>query len=168
VRSNVANSTASLTWPNVATARRGVNHTLTDLATGTTRDMRSNSSYTWQTGDGAATRQFRIDVTTGSRGGLRITAVTPRTIGRSAGVSFSYNLSAAANVDIRVLSSSGTVVRQLNGRSSRAAGIQQATWDQKSDAGVAMPAGPYLVEIRAQAPDGSQSARAVAPFVVTR
>jgi flagellar hook assembly protein FlgD len=71
-------------------------------------------------------------------------------------------------VEVRIVGSNGATVRRLAGRSSRAAGLNQATWDQKNDAGVSMPAGAYIVEIRASSPDGRQSVRAAQPILVVR
>ncbi len=168
-RTSVVNATASVGWPDVAGVPRNVQLTLTDLATGTKRDMRTSSSYQWNTGDQASTRRFRIEATgTTINYGLRITSVVGRGVGRNAGVAISYNLSAPADVEVRILGSNGAAVRKLTGRSTRAAGLNQATWDQKNDAGVAMPAGAYIVEIRAQSADGKQSVRAAQPILVVR
>jgi hypothetical protein len=170
VRTNVADSTASLTWPNTATVGRGVTLTLTDLATGAVRDMRSGSAYTWQTGDTPGVRRFRIDAAPAGRIGLRVTDIIARQAPNRAagGVTISYNLSMAAGVEVRILSGSGSSVRRLTGRVTRAAGINQVSWDQKNDQGVALPSGAYLVEIRAQTPDGRQTVRSVAPVLIYR
>lgn len=169
VQTNVPNSTATLTWPNAAAISKGHTLTLTDLVTGQSRDLRTTSSYSWQTGDQPATRRFKIEVAPADRNVLRITGVVGRTApGRSSGVNVSYHLSAAANVEVRILGANGQTLRQVTGRSSRSAGIQQVTWDQKTDQGVAVPSGSYLVEIRAETPDGKQRVRTVTPIVVTR
>jgi flagellar basal-body rod modification protein FlgD len=83
-------------------------------------------------------------------------------------MSIDYSLSAPADVELRILGANGNTVRRLVSRSSRAAGLNQATWDQKNDAGIAMPAGAYIVEIRAQSADGRQNVRAAQPILVTR
>jgi len=147
-----------------------VNLTLTDLATGTVRDLRSNSSYSWQTGDKPAIRRFRIDVAgTTNSGSLRITSVTASVPpGGRAAANISYGLSAPAQVEIRILSSNGNLVRRLAGRASRAAGTNQALWDQKNDQGALMPSGVYMVEVKAQSSDGKQNARQAAPLLLVR
>jgi hypothetical protein len=153
----------------VSGAPRNIQLTITDLATGTRRDMRTSSSYQWNTGDQPSTRRFRVEAAgTPATYGLRISNILGRSVGRSAGVAISYTLSASADVEVRIVGSNGATVRRLAGRSSRAAGLNQATWDQKNDAGVSMPAGAYIVEIRASSPDGRQSVRAAQPILVVR
>lgn len=171
VQTNIPNSTAILSWPNAAAAGRNVTLTLTDLTTGQMRDLRTNSSYTWNTGETPATRRFKIEAITLGRGQhLRVTNILVKTgsESRAAGMSIGYNLSVAANVDIRILGANGAQVRRLIGRATRAAGLNEVTWDRKNDRGVVMPAGSYTVEIRAQTTDGRQTIRAIQPFLLTR
>ncbi len=173
VQTTAANSSATLSWPNISAVSRKVQVTLTDLATGEVRDMRSNGSYTWQTGDKPAARQFRVDVATIARNGyLTISGVTARATSRAAGgpgaVNIGYTLSAAANVEVRILGANGTLVRRVSGGSTRAAGTNQAVWDQRNEQGISVAAGTYLVEIRAQSTAGSQSARVIQPVTIIR
>jgi hypothetical protein len=168
VVTSVGQSTALLTWPDVATVSRNVNLTLTDLATGVSRDMRSNSSYSWQVGAGMTSRQFRIEMTPRDRSALRITDARATQVGRSGASQVSFVTSAAANITVRIITAAGATVRSLPVQIGRAAGPQQVTWDQRDSRGVTMPAGSYQVEIRARTPDGRQSARALAVLVVTR
>src|SRR5205085_12647351 len=74
VQTTEANANATISVPNSATIKRGVSLTLTDLATGQVRDLRTTGSYSWQTGDKPATRRFRIEATqtTINDTGLRI------------------------------------------------------------------------------------------------
>ena len=173
VRTAGSTAPATLTWPNAATLRRNLNLTLTDLTSGETRSLRNSSSYTWTPGDKPAVRRFKVELTSATlNSGLRISDVVARQSGRGAAagsVSISYNLSASANVEIRILGSTGSPVRRLtSGRVSRAAGINSAVWDQKDDRGVAMPAGAYFVEIRAQSADGRSTVRAQQPLLLLR
>ena len=159
----------TLSWPNAAAVSRNARLTLTDVATGAVRDMRSSSSYTWQPSEPSGARTFRVEAVTATRADtLRITGVVARQTGRAAGVNVSFNLSVPANVEVRVLGGSGKAVRIVTGRSTRAAGLSQVTWDGKSDGGVQMPAGLYQIEVRAQTPDGKQTVRQIAPVIVTR
>jgi hypothetical protein len=167
VQTTEAKTMATLTWPNVAAAPRASTFTLTDLATGETREMRTTSSYTWNTGDKPVTRKFRIDATPSSRDTLRVTSVVTRSTTRGT-VGISYNLTQAANVEIRVVGLNGAMVRRVTGRASRAAGINEATWDGKSDQSVSVPAGIYQVEIRAQSPDGKSTVKQIAPLTLVR
>jgi len=171
VQTNVPNTAATLSWPNAATVGRNVMLTLTDLTTGAVRDLRTTSSYTWNTGDTPGTRRFKIEATTAGRNDfLRVTSVVAQTANanRAAGVNIAFNLSMAANVDVRIVGANGAQVRRLIGRATRAAGVNQTTWDRKNDRGVVMPAGSYTIEIRAQTTDGKQTVRAIAPLLLTR
>jgi len=168
-QSTVKNGTAVITWPNTASVDRKVNLTVTDLATGTSVDMRNSSSYTYNTGANASDRQFRIDAVPADGTALRVSNVSARQgTGRGAGVSISYALSTTANVDIRILDSTGGAVRRVNAHTTRSAGVNQATWDMKSDSQISVPSGVYSVEIKAQTPDGRYSARQISTIVVVR
>lgn len=161
-------TTAVLSWPDVATVSRNVNLTLVDIATGVVRDMRSNSSYSWQVESGVAERKFRIEMTPRDRAVLRVTDVRAAQVGRSGVSEITFVTSTFANITVRIISGSGTVVRTLPVQAGRSAGQQQIKWDQRDSRGVTMPAGSYQVEVRARTPDGKQSARALAVLVVTR
>lgn len=164
----VANKTASITWPNVASLGRGVTLTLTDLATGAVRDMRSSGGYTWLTGDTPAPRRFRITATRTAGTQLRISGVTARTTRGSSTYSIGYTLSSPASVQIRVLSPSGAEIRTLSSGTTRAAGVNQATWDLKDARGTSVPAGVYVVEITAHADETGQTARGIGTVTVIR
>jgi hypothetical protein len=56
----------------------------------------------------------------------------------------------------------------VTGRTSRAAGLNELTWDGKNDQNVSVPSGAYMVEIRAQSSDGKSTVRQVAQFTVVR
>lgn len=161
---------ATLSWPNVAAVPRNTTLTLTDEATGQSRDMRTTSSYAWSTGDTPSTRKFRIQMTPGTYDTLKVTGVTvrPGLGGRGPAVGIGFNLTQSANVDVRILSASGSQVRRVTGRTSRAAGLNELTWDGKNDQNVSVPSGAYMVEIRAQSSDGKSTVRQVAQFTVVR
>jgi flagellar basal-body rod modification protein FlgD len=70
-------------------------------------------------------------------------------LGTSGDANIHYELeSNAANVTVRVLSASGTVVRQINA-ASQTAGAQSVTWDGKNALGQRLPPGVYLFEVGA-------------------
>jgi hypothetical protein len=170
VKTNVANSSGTLTWPNMATAGRKVTLLLTDLATGKKTDMRTTGAYVWQTGEQPASRRFKIEAKmTGITDVLRITNLNASGNGNRANrtAQVSYNLSTTADVEVRILSATGSQVRRVKGRATRAAGIQQESWDLKNDQGVVMPAGTYMFEIKAQTADG-KTVRAVTPVIILR
>lgn len=170
VQTNVPNSTATISWPNSASVGRATSLTLTDLATGEVRDLGSSSSYSWQTGEKPTARKFRIEATRNTiSGALRITSLIARSSGRAnSATNVSFNLSSAANVEVRVLGANGSAVRKLSSRATRAAGVNDVTWDQRNDKGTAVPAGAYTVEVKAISTDGKSSARQITTVIITR
>jgi hypothetical protein len=157
----------NLAWPGLASVRKDLQFTLVDVATSTVRDMRSSSGYSWTGADEAAIRQFEVRVSPATAATLRLTGLAARQAGRSTAAAIQYSLSGTAAVEVRVLSSSGALLRNLGGAATRAAGVNQATWDLRDAKGIAAPAGSYLIEVRAKSSDG-QSVRGVASLVVTR
>jgi 5-hydroxyisourate hydrolase-like protein (transthyretin family) len=169
VQTNAPKSTASITWPNSASIGRATSLTLTDVATGEVRDLGSSSSYSWQTGDKPATRKFVVTATRNTlNGALRITSLTARGGRGVATTNLSYELTSAANVEVRILAANGSAVRKLSSRATRAAGVNDATWDQRNDQGSAVPAGAYTVEVKAISTDGKSSARQITTVIITR
>ncbi len=157
----------ALSWPGLAAVRKDLQFALVDMATGAVRDMRSSGGYSWAGGDEPATRLFEIRVSQATSSSLRVTGLAARQAGRSTAASIQYTLSGTAAVEVRVLSASGALLRNLGGAVGRAAGVNQATWDLRDSRGVAAPAGSYLIEVRAKSSDG-QAVRGVASLVVTR
>jgi flagellar basal-body rod modification protein FlgD len=86
---------------------------------------------------------------------------------RGSGASVSYTLTdGAANVQVSVLNATGKPVARLN-QGSRAAGAHTATWNGRSNDGVALPAGMYQLQITATSEEG-EVARHTAPLVLIR
>ena len=70
-------------------------------------------------------------------------------LGASANTSLYYDLGAnAAKVTVKVLSSKGALVRQIDAGSQKA-GPQSAIWDGKNSLGQSLPAGVYSFEVDA-------------------
>jgi len=159
-------TTATLQWQGVHTAPRTVNLVLVDLQTGERKFLRTTSSHTFAVNRQGSVYRFRVEMTPQS-GLLRLTQVRVSG-GRSAGgrYTISFHLSANAQVEVNVLSA-GKPVRRLASGATRSAGIQQLTWDGRDANGIALPAGNYLVEVKATGVDG-QVVRSVAPVTLTR
>jgi flagellar hook assembly protein FlgD len=71
-----------------------------------------------------------------------------------------------ANVQVSIKGASGSTVRNLVTRAA-SAGQMQLTWDYKDNRGVSIPAGQYVIDVKATTSDG-QSAHVTAPHVVVR
>ncbi|MGC8785126.1 MAG: CARDB domain-containing protein [Armatimonadota bacterium] len=156
---------ATLWWQNVHRAPRGVNPVLVDLQTGERKFLRHTSSHTFAVSRQGGVYRFRVELL--PMGDLlRITGVRVSG-GRSQGTyTVAFNVNAGAQVEVTVLSA-GRPVRKLMQTVTRSAGVQQVSWDGRDAGGVALPAGAYMVEVKAIGADG-QVARVSVPIVLTR
>jgi Tol biopolymer transport system component len=68
-----------------------------------------------------------------------------------------FTLSAPASVEAHVLNVAGRPVRTLVADKPFDAGTQTLLWDRRSDTGLAVPSGLYLLHLTAYTPDGTQS-----------
>ncbi len=168
VESNTGNAPITLQWPDAALIPHGQDIILTDEQTGTTRDLRSSSGYTYQPGSGAVTRKFTIKVVPATSGDLRIVNLTAQPQpGRSEGVAISFDLTATANVNVKILNGESQTVRTLNVEQSRAPGNQQIVWDGRDNQGRALPSGMYIIEVQAIGNNSAQ-VKAITPILLNR
>lgn len=161
------NTDVTVTWPDIASMPRTHELYIADDAGGPRQPMRQLSSLRVNTGPNG-TRMVTITAEPrAAAGAFRITSwnVAPSRSRTAATISVSATQS--ATLAVRVLGSSGTTVRRLTSRAEGVGQMTQITWDYRDSKGVSVPAGAYTVEIKATTADG-QSARVVAPLVVTR
>ena len=83
------------------------------------------------------------------------------------GAEVMFTLTAAADVEARVLNLAGRPVGTICRSRACEAGANTLMWSGRSDAGLRAPAGRYLIEVTARGDDGEQ-ARAVAPVSLSR
>lgn len=158
-------SSVVLRWSGMQSVPSTIRLKLVDTEAKTTRDLRSTSSYTFTVGT-SGSRRFQIVAEPRGAAGLRITSLrVSRT--RGGAVAISYALSDTASTKVRILSAAGKVVQTLQAGEAVSRGVTNLTWNGRDGAGIAVPAGTYLVEVTATAEDG-QTARAVQPVVITR
>jgi len=160
-----AGSEVTLSWPGIASVPRSYELFITDMATGERRSMRQTSSIRVNLGN-ATTRAFQITAEPRGAGALRITGLTVVSHRGGNAATIAFGTTQDATVQVRILGSTGTAIRNLLTRAS-SAGQTQVTWDLRDSKGISVPAGTYLVEVKATASDGSQ-ARVVVPHLVTR
>jgi hypothetical protein len=155
----------TLTWSDLRSVPKRTRLILVDEVSGRRYNLRTVSSITLRT-DANGTRHLQLVAEPQIGGDLRIAGLRAQRT-RSGAVTVSFSLSADAQVVAEVLNASGKPVRTLqNGAPSRA-GMQSLVWDGRDGGGVAVPAGAYLLRVRAQTDDGT-SAQAILPVVVTR
>lgn len=167
VRPNVPTSDVTITWAELVRPTQRMRMTLTDLATGQVVFMQPNGSYTFRSDEGLTPREFRIVSQPDVVGRLMVSGVRVSGGSRAGGTfTIQYNLSADADVSVRILNSAGKLTANLGTR-GRSAGPDSIVWNGRTDAGVSVAPGVYIVEITAETPTGER-ARMTAPITVTR
>jgi len=140
-----------------------------DLDANVRRVMTSLPSYTYSSGVEGGTRRFQIIVQPRVRTAAVISNVRmmQTRVAGSTRVQIAYTLSTEASVTVQITDAAGKPVRALQAGQAAGRGVNSVTWDGRNSAGVAVPAGAYLVRVTATTEDG-QSASVVQPIVLTR
>ena len=156
----------TLRWPELSSALPDdLVATLEDLDGGRQTYMRTSESYTYNSGTGGA-RHFRIVVRQRAAASLGLTAAAQATGGR--GLEIVYTLSRPATVDVEVRNIAGRVVGRV--ATGREAGQGQNTlvWNGISDAGTAVPAGMYIVQVTARSAETGEQASVIRTATIGR
>ncbi|MBM3476583.1 MAG: hypothetical protein FJX75_25190 [Armatimonadetes bacterium] len=85
----------------------------------------------------------------------------------AAGAQLTFTLSAPANVSVTVTNVAGRRVKAVCVERACSAGLNTLLWDGRTDAGLAAPAGAYIVQVQARAVNGA-AARTLAPLRLGR
>lgn len=158
VRTNLVGQRVTLAWPETAGLPADVRPVLTDLNTGEQVYMRTASGYSFT----ARSEEQRLQITLEPGGAGQLVITSQGAVNAGGGVSVSYVLSQAANVDAAITNLAGRRVRQVSAGQLQTAGRHEILWDGRSDAGVRVPAGRYFVTLTARTQTG-QAARAMVP-----
>jgi len=153
------NADVTVMFPNMGTLGRRNNVTLVDIATGQTRSISTTSGYSFNTGDNAKPRRFALVMKSVTSNDRLIISELRAEGGRGVNTgryTFSYNVSAEATVKAQIVSSAGTVMRDLDHGRSVTRGVNSIVWDGKDNRGVAMPSGSYTMKLTAT--DGQSNA----------
>jgi hypothetical protein len=171
VTTDQVNSDITVTWPTISTLPRNYRLTLTDTTSGQTIDLAHAASYQFNSGHNAATRSFILTASPTNRSSRalvsNITIDPGRTGGRAAGVfSIGYTISQDASVTVNVLGFNGQVIASVSPTRAVTAGDNQLSWNGRLPNGQIVPAGTYLLEVRATTAD-SEVTRQIQPLIVT-
>ncbi|MBC7287175.1 MAG: hypothetical protein H5T86_03845 [Armatimonadetes bacterium] len=166
VRTNQPDVPVTVHWPDLSSLPDDLVATLVDLETGARCYMRTSPGYTFRSSAIGRPRQFQVIVRPRSSTLPIITSAQAQPT--AAGASIVYTLAAPAQVTIVVRNISGRTVRVLAADRTAPAGTSQVVWNGLNDAGSPVPAGRYLVHIKAVAPDTGQTYQAVRPLQLTR
>jgi hypothetical protein len=167
VNTDQANSDVTVNW-NTAVLPKNVRLTIKDDASGQTYDMRSRSAITFNSGTTPAPRTFTVSSGQSLGRSIRIANLNVRQNGRGSGTSvIGFSLTGDATYEVRVLTATGSTVTNVGSRAASGSGDVSLVWNGRDNAGKAVAAGTYLVQVRATTPDGD-SIKAIQPFTVVR
>lgn len=170
VETNQKNADVTLVFPTLGALARKTEATLIDLATGTRRSLSTSSGYTYNTGENGLKRRFAL-LTTPQTASTRLIISDLRQTtdpqNRAAGMTFTYNISGAANVKAQIINAGGRVIRDITQTRAVTRGVNSLLWDGKDNRGIAVPAGAYTLRLSAVDNEG-RAANAVLQVIVVR
>ena len=153
VQTTAAGEPVTVTWPDLSAVPRDVKPYLIDPVANRRLYMRTTSSYTYT--DQGGSRTLVVEMATDSGGALVVSAL--QALPRGGGAEVVYTLSRPAVVDVVVMNISGATVRRLASGLAQGAGLNRVSWDGRSDRGSPVPAGRYLVVVRAAGESGERT-----------
>jgi len=103
------------------------------------------------------TLQVLVPHDQGRHRGGKITSLAALQAG--AGAEIVFTLASEAQVEVEVLNIAGRRVRTIVSDRDCEAGVTSLAWNCRSDRGVMVPSGAYLVRVTARSEDGEQSSR---------
>jgi len=157
--------TVEVWCPDPGEIPRGYAVALCDEATGAVVDLRRQARHTIQLREGEWSRPMVLRLTQAA-GALTLSSLSVEPT-RAGGAQMSFTLSTAAECTVRVLNIAGRTIRVIERGRLRPAGSSQVLWDGRSEAGVAVPSGMYLVQVEA-ASDGGARTQAVRTLAIRR
>ena len=158
------NAEVTLHWQQEVPLPLGMRLTLVDSLTGQRVSMNRQSAYTFRT-DENSRRRFVVEAQPARLSQLRITQLNV-TSTRGDQVTIQYALNTTATVQVMIQDATGRTLARLTG-GTRSAGLNSATWNGRTDEGVAVPPGTYQIQVVATSEEG-EVARAVRPLLITR
>lgn len=156
----------------VGSLPRNYRVTMTDKATGQSVDLRNQRNYRFKLGAQNNTRAFIITArptTLGRRALMTNVFVNPSRVadGRSVpAYEIGYNISQDAQVEVAILSGTGRPLASVGVTRAANLGENRVVWNGRDNAGRAVPAGTYVVQLRAVTQDGEVT-RVVQPLLIS-
>ena len=156
----------TLRWPGLSQALPAdLVATLEDVAAGRRVYMRTSESYTFTSQTGG-TRELRIAVRQRAEATLGLTATARASAG--GGLEIIYTLANDAVVDVEVRNIAGRVVRSIAQNRAAVEGQNTLMWNGLSEAGTAVPAGTYIVQVTARSPETGEQMSVIRTATVAR
>lgn len=174
VNTDQADTDVTLSWPEIRSVPRNVRLTLTDKATGQTIDLRQRSSFRFNTGRSVEPRLLTVTAKPSAIAGralitnLMVNPVRASNGGRSTPIyEINYSLSQDVRVEMSILSASGKTMATVGNTRAATVGDNRAVWNGRDNAGRDLPAGMYVLQVRAITGEGEMT-RSVTSFLLTR
>jgi len=164
VSCGVGSADVTVTLPDMSSVPNNREVMLTDVDAQKTVYARTMQAYTYRSDEGTTQRRFRIDIQPRTVGSLNISAAAGQ---RGGGATITYSVSQSCKVNIIVRNIAGRCIKVLAADQVASAGLNTQVWNLANETGAKVPAGPYLIEIRAVA-DNGQQARALANITLKR
>ena len=156
----------TIRWPGLSeTLPSDLVATLQDVDGGRSTYMRTSASYTFNSGTGGE-RHFRITVRPRAAVTLGLGAAARPVAG--GGLEICYTLSADAVVNVEIRNIAGRVVRRLAEDRAAVSGQNTLVWNGLSNAGTAVPAGTYIVQVTARSPETGEQASVIRTATISR
>ncbi|MDW8366747.1 MAG: FlgD immunoglobulin-like domain containing protein, partial [Abditibacteriales bacterium] len=163
VTTNQPNVPVSIT-PDLSRLPKPYRALLIDLETGQRRYLRTAPGYTYPSGAGQP-RRFQLVVFRGDPNPLRVSGVQVLRSPVGGGARFALVLNRAAHVRLRVHSVTGQVVADLP-LGARPAGVTSVVWDGKSQRGVQVGRGAYVLVVNATDEVEGRTVQEVKTFIM--
>jgi hypothetical protein len=160
------NRDVHLSWQGLSSLPRDVRLFLADLDGGQRCYLRTSSGLVINSGE-TGRRRLRLEARRGPAGALMISNIVVTPTRGPGSLEVQFTISADAVVNASVMSPSGRPVRELARSRAVSAGTNRLLWDGRSEPGVKLASGVYLLQLTATTEEG-QSVRAVRPVVLTR
>lgn len=148
----MAGEEVEISWPDLSSVPADVRPVLVDKTSGKRIYMRTTAFYRYRPQEGETVRKFEIVAAAG--GTLQIGALSAQSTG--SGVQVAFTLSSPAEVSAEVLNLGGRVVARLR-PVAMAEGACTLRWNGLNTSGARVPAGMYLIRVRARTADGQES-----------
>ena len=166
VATDKVNSDVVITWPGISGVPKNCRLRLEDIETGVRKDMRTTSSYRFNTG-GSPTRRLKIVAESAGLGRLVISNLNVAASRATGTATVSYSLSTDAVTEVKVRKMSGQTVATIANGNGVTRGISTVAWNYRNQRGDRVPVGSYIIEVIATTPEG-EVAKVVTPFIVAR
>lgn len=151
-----ANQQITLGW-DLSQVPRDIKLLLKDLDADVSVFMRTQASYTFNSGVAGAARRFQVEAGKDVGTLLAITGLTVAPTRGSGGASIRFSLSKPAAVTVDIRNIAGRLVRRVEDRQPLGEGQQEVLWDGRSLHQTQAPPGLYFCRVTARSDDGQQT-----------